>query len=221
MKIEQLQKRIDEIISLADRALANEIRGSGAAYVPDELFAQFKSSSLSYILGLYGGTHPHYLEFKVAMNNSYSSNVKGGRGILKAIKDEINGGWLFTIKGVVSAEIFADFMEMADYLLSEKYKDPAAVMAGSVLEEHLRQLCLKNNIPIETIKEERAVSKKADLLNSELASTGVYNKLDQKSITGWLDLRNRAAHGKYDEYTQQQVELMLQSVRDFIGRNSL
>ena len=38
------------------------------------------------------------------------------------------------------AELFADFLEMADYLLSEGYKDPAAVLGGSMLEEHLRQL---------------------------------------------------------------------------------
>jgi hypothetical protein len=60
--------------------------------------------------------------------------------------------------------------------------------------------------------------KKADLLNSELAAAGAYSKLDQKSITSWLDLRNKAAHGKYSEYTKEQVVLTLQGVRDFMVR---
>jgi hypothetical protein len=49
---------------------------------------------------------------------------------------------------------------MAEYLLNESYKDPAAVMTGSVLEEHIRQLCIKNSIPIETIKDGKPVTKK-------------------------------------------------------------
>lgn len=137
---------------------------------------------------------------------------------MKAAKQEIDGGWIFTIKGIISAEIFSDFLEMAEHLLTEGYKDPAAVMIGSVLEEHLRQLCLKNSITIERIKDGKPIPKKADLINSELASASVYNKLDQKSITSWLDLRNKAAHGKYSEYTKEQVEFMYQGVSNFMMR---
>ena len=42
--------------------------------------------------------------------------------------------------------------------------------------------------------------KKTDRMNSELTKAEAYSKLDQKSVTAWLDLRNKAAHGKYDEY---------------------
>ena len=48
---------------------------------------------------------------------------------------------------------------------------------------------------------------------------GQYNKLDQKSVTSWLDLRNKAAHGHYDQYSKEQVALMLQSVNEFMSRN--
>jgi len=109
---------------------------------------------------------------------------------------------------------------MAEYLLTEGFKDPAAVMAGSVLEEHLRQLCIKNSIPIESIKDGKPIPKKADLINSQLASANIYNKLDQKSITSWLDLRNKAAHGQYSEYTKEQVVFMLQGITNFISRTT-
>jgi hypothetical protein len=85
---------------------------------------------------------------------------------------------------------------MADHLLQEGYKDPAAVMIGSALEEQLRQLCGKNNIPVELDKGGGISTKKADLLNADLANAVIYNKLDQKSITSWLNLRNKAAHGQ-------------------------
>ena len=94
-------------------------------------------------------------------------------------------------------------------------------MIGSVLEEHIRQLCLKNSIEISFEKDDKVVPLKADRLNNELAKAGNYNKLDQKNVTANLDLRNKAAHGHYTGYDKQQVKLMLDSVFNFITRHQL
>jgi hypothetical protein len=135
-------------------------------------------------------------------------------GTLRALRTAYQSGYLASISELLHADLFGDFLEMADYLLAEGYKDSAAVLAGSVLEEHLRQLCAKAGIdPAPDGK-----PKKADTLNAELASSGVYSKLDPKSVTAWSDLRNKAAHGKYSEYTKEQVALLSQSIRDFITR---
>jgi hypothetical protein len=140
-------------------------------------------------------------------------------GILKAARDEMAGGWTITVKAIVSAEIFSDFLDMASYLLKEGWKDAAAVTVGGVLEEHLRQLCHKAGIDTEITKQSGdKVPKKADLLNANLYKHGVYGSLDQKNVTGWLDLRNKAAHGKYNQYTKEQATLMCQGVTDFIAR---
>jgi hypothetical protein len=143
------------------------------------------------------------------------SSVRRLAGVLDALRVSYASGYLTTVSELIHAEVFTDFIEMAEYLLSEGYKDPAAVMMGSVLEEHLRQLSQRNGVDVNV----GSRPKKADQLNSELAAQNVYSKLDQKSITGWLDLRNKAAHGKYDEYSKEQVVLQLQGVREFIARN--
>ncbi|MGP8252572.1 MAG: hypothetical protein ACLQHF_11095 [Terracidiphilus sp.] len=137
-------------------------------------------------------------------------------GILSALRDAHDSGYLGTVAELVRAEVFADFIEMAEYLLASGYKDPAAVLIGGVLEEHLRQLSIKNGVPIEIAGK----PKKAEQLNTDLTGQSVYSKLDQKSVTSWLGLRNNAAHGKYAEYTSDQVTLLLQGVRDFMVRNS-
>jgi hypothetical protein len=137
------------------------------------------------------------------------------RGMLQALRNEYESGYLQSVVELVHAEIFADFLDMADYLLEQHYKDPAAVVTGSVLEAHLRKLCEKQSIDV--VKADGS-PKKGDALNSELTAAGVYSKLDQKSVTAWLDLRNKAAHGKYSEYTHEQVALMLQGVREFASR---
>ena len=221
MKLNDLKIRVQQLIQKGQETLATKKQDGYYISVDNRKYIEFRSSSLSFFEKTFGSTHPYYNEFDTKVNGLDSSYTEIGIGILEAVKDEIEGGWLFTIKGLVSAEIFSDFLEMASYLLSKGYKDSSAVMIGSVLEEHLRQLCIKNNIKIEINKSDKMVPQKADFLNSELASSNVYNKLDQKNVTAWLDLRNKAAHGKYTEYTRDQVELMLKSVTDFMIRISL
>ena len=140
-------------------------------------------------------------------------------GIVEALKEDLLAGNLRTIQELIHAELFADFLEMADHLLAEGYKDAAAVIAGSSLEAHLRQLCQKNGIDVDfTTAKGDVVPKKASRLNADLAKDDVYSKLDQKSVTAWLDLRNKAAHGKYNEYLTAQVALMIAGIREFMTR---
>ena len=221
MKIEDIRARVNDLITLAGNVLATQHRGNDADLLNTEAFAEFRTLSLSFLERVFGKEHPFYRDFDRQVKDISRYMTEQGRGILKGAKQEIEGGWLFTVKGLVSAEIFSNFLDMAEYLLQEGYKDPAAVMTGSVLEEHLRQLCGKEEIPVEVDKGGRLSPKKADLLNADLANAGTYNKLDQKAITTWLDLRNKAAHGKYSEYTKEQVDLMYQGVCNFIARTSL
>jgi len=138
-------------------------------------------------------------------------------GALKALRADYEAGHLERVEQLVEADLFADFLQMAEHLVEQGYKDAGAVLAGGVLEEHLRKLCARNGLPTDAAGR----PKKAEAMNSDLASASVYSKLDQKSITAWLDLRNKAAHGKYNEYTREQVGLMLEGVREFLRRNTL
>jgi hypothetical protein len=136
-------------------------------------------------------------------------------GVLAALRAAYASGYLTTVSELIHADLFSNFIEMAAYLLSEGYKDPAAVIIGSTLEEHLRQLCVKNGLP--TTSGDKP--KMANQLNADLANASVYSKLDLQSVLSWLDLRNKAAHGKYREYTKEQVQLMVQGIQHFMTRN--
>ena len=139
-------------------------------------------------------------------------------GILTALKSDIENGYLWNLNELIHADVFADFLEMARYLLGEGYKDPSAVLTAGVLEEHLRKLCIKNAILIEENKDGKKVFKKASLMNDELKKSNVYGNLEHKSIIAWIELRNNASHGKYDQYNKEQVEIMLAGVRDLVIR---
>ena len=91
---------------------------------------------------------------------------------------------------------------------------PAAVIAGSVLEQRLEDLSSKNLIHVT----QNGKFKKAETLNTELAAKSVYSKLDQKNVTSWLGLRNEAPRGNYTNYTSEQVRRMVAAIRDFLVR---
>jgi hypothetical protein len=136
-------------------------------------------------------------------------------GILIALRADFEAGYDQTLSELAHADVFADFLEMASELRGRGYKDAAAVIAGSTLEGHLRKLAVKASVPF---GREDGTPLKADALNSELARIGAYNKLQQKTITAWLDLRNKAAHGLYTEYEDTQVSALVRDVRDFMTR---
>ena len=137
-------------------------------------------------------------------------------GILLALKEDLENDYLKSMHELVHADIFADYLEMSEYLISEGYKDSAAVIAGSTLESHLRELSKKHNIEIEIIQKGKVTYKKAETMNVDLCKSEIYNKTFQKQITAWLDIRNNAAHGKYSEYSLDDIRLFINGLRNFM-----
>ncbi|MCX6685752.1 MAG: hypothetical protein NTV10_03745 [Methanoregula sp.] len=146
---------------------------------------------------------------------SVSKTIQSLVPILVSLKTAYENNLLDELSEIYHADIFNDFLEMSEYLLSEGYKDPAAMMIGGVLEEHLRKLCQKYNI---SVNKEDNSPKKAAALNDELMKADILKKGEHKTVVAWLDIRNSAAHAKYTEYQPEQVKLMLLGVRDFISR---
>ncbi len=140
-------------------------------------------------------------------------------GVLDGLYHDLKSGYLKTLSELIHAELFSNFLEMSEYILKEGYKDASAVIAGSTLEEHLRKLCKKNEIEVETeTSSGQFKPKKAEQMNSDLYKQNIYSKLEQKQITAWLDIRNNAAHAHYDRYNEKQVELLIMGLKDFFIR---
>ncbi len=141
-------------------------------------------------------------------------------GLLKALRTAIENDTLESVSELAHASFSSDILDQARELLDNGYKDAAAVMIGSALETHLRNLCEKHEI--ETRREDsrgHSIAKKASLLNDELKKANVYNDQEQKQILAWLGLRNSAAHGEYKKYEEKQVRLMLEGIMLFTARH--
>lgn len=136
-------------------------------------------------------------------------------GAARALRSDYANDRLQTFRELFNADLFSDFLEMATYLLQdEKLTQPAAVLAGGVLEEHIRKLCDKHEVATSIDRK----PKKADTMNADLRKAGVYGANDQKQVTAWCGIRNSAAHAKYDEFDEHQVRSMIEGIRSFISR---
>lgn len=133
-------------------------------------------------------------------------------GIAAALRDDLKAGWFESITELVHAETYSDFLEMAEELCRKGYKDPAAVIAGTSLEVHLRALCGKYGVDVEI----DGKPKKADVINADLKKEFAYEMLQQKLVTSWLAVRNAAAHGQYQACNEAEVRTLIDGVRGFI-----
>lgn len=209
-QLEKLEIKFEEL-----REKAKESNLSGGTITVDSI-CEFITGTRAAITRIAGENSAYMAELEAARATKHSIGSHAIRiaGIIRQLKQDLGDGYLSSTRELLHAETFADFLEMAAHLLSGGYKDAAAVIAGSSLEVHLRNLAAKHSLSVEL----NWKPKKADQLNSELASASAYSKLDQKNVTAWLDLRNKAAHGHYQEYSITQVELLVSQIRDFMTR---
>ncbi len=176
------------------------------------------------IRNLYGEKSQHFDSYTRALSqdnfynlhSNYYEHFTQAFGVARAIQHDLSHGLLVNFKSLVQAEMFADFLEMGEYLLTEGYKDAAAVIIGSVLEDGLRKLCQRASL---SLVADSGKPLTIDPMNAQLAKADVYSKLVQKQITTWAHIRNKAAHGEFGEYTLEQVKMMLLFVQSFASEH--
>ena len=173
------------------------------------IFQQWRTSSLAFLNAL-PSEYIYGREFEGRCKESDYDNAEMGLGILRAARDDIKGGYLQKIEILVSASVVSDFLEMAEHLLDNGYKDPSDSLIGAVLEDGLRRICGNNNI---TVKSDDNISS----LNQKLADKGVYNRLKQREIEVWNKVRDYADHGRFSEHRPDGVTDMLRGIRSFIA----
>jgi hypothetical protein len=221
MNIDFFIKQLDEILNdfnkIKSKSQYDDLSGSSTSV---EEIVTVLAKSKACIVRIVGVKSEYYKDTELILKRT---NINDGNklrniiGIVTALKSDLLNNYLKSFSDIIQSEVFSDYLEMAQHLLSEGYKDPSAVLVGSTLEVHLRELCISNKIDIE-VKNSKGnfMPKKADLMNSDLAKAGIYSSAYQKQIIAWLGIRNSAAHGKYLEYTTEEISLMLQGIRQFI-----
>lgn len=228
MKIdEKILKRFDELLStwreisqtvIIKTGNNSRVRISGVIISPqpanrDRFYGWYVKAN--YLLEqVFGKDTPHYNTFNDLCKNIIDSiedetSFENAYAVLKSAKEDYENGYLSDTRTLIEAEVFDDFLEQAEELFKKGYFQASAVIAGCVLEDSLRKLGQRKIVSFPT-------DKTIDPMNVELAKAGIYNALWQKKITALAGLRNKAAHGKWTEFTEKDVEDMIRDVRRFM-----
>jgi hypothetical protein len=220
---EHLLRQIDDTLAYL-KVMREKGQHDDLSGLPHWEYERFATMALAAIQRV-SGTDSVYMQQAKELSKpkgarpDYYSSFKAVVGILESLRDALASDYLDTASALIHASVFADFLEMSQHLLDEGYKDASAVIAGSSLEAHLRQLCAKFGVDTTITTSSGLKPKRADRMNADLYTKKGYSDLDQKNVTAWLDLRNKAAHGEYDKYSSDQVALLISGIRDFITRN--
>lgn len=218
---EKVTLRLEELIKQGEDLLATkQLAELGWSIKNNRLLLQWVTSCLNFLSRVLGNDSEHYRRFDKEEETAlvgYAHGTERCQGVLIAAKQDIESSFLFERELLISADVFDDFLEQAEHLVENRYKDAAAVLIGSVLESSLRKMCRKHGVDV-TDKTGAIITDSATIapLNDELYKAQVYSKLVYKQIIAWADLRNNAAHGHYDQYTQSDVEDMDKWVRSFM-----
>ena len=174
-------------------------------------FMEWRSQALVCLRQAFGAEHDYAGEFQSAVKDrAYQSWVEAGLGILRAALEDVEQGHLDSLRDLVAAEVFSDFLEQAQHLLENGYKDPAASLAGAVLENGLRSLAERNWIPV---KEKDNLS----ALNNKIAAKNIYTTLRRRQVETWIEVRNAADHGRFGDFKESDVGDLIKGVRDFLA----
>jgi len=203
--LKQLDKILESYGKLKAKANHDDLSGNVTVDEITELVTKSKAA----VVRIVGSNSEYYKDITDAMGKNVYIGEKLNRivGCIKALRDDLQDDYLQSLFQIIHAEVFSDYLEMASYLLEEGYKDPSAVISGSTLESHLRELCKNRGIDIEVVNAKgKMISKKAEVMNADLGKAQCYSLTYQKQITVWLDLRNNAAHGKYSLYAWKKFD---------------
>ncbi len=213
----KLIERVGQLLEKGQKVAATKRNNSSEhaialSTVNSSLFHEWKNNSQNFISMVCGEDSPYYKNFVEGVKTAYPSDVDDGIGILTALKEDLELGYLTRVKDLVSAEIFTDFIEMSQHLLNNNYKDPAASLVGAVLENGLRQIAQKHTVEVKSGDD-------IGSLNTKLADKEVYSRLIQKQIQAWKAIRDSADHGKFGDYKSDDVKAMLEGVQRFLAEN--
>lgn len=146
-------------------------------------------------------------------------NIDSTIGFLRSVKNELQNGSLDSLALQIETEILSDYLDQATHVLSGSQQEPshiaAAVIAGASLERALRALCA-SLVPEEPIISPKGAKLAMSALIDALKARQAFNELQAKHLRSWAAIRNEAAHGEFNSFNRQQVELMVSGIETFI-----
>ena len=173
-------------------------------------FTQWTTSCLNLFDKLSIATNRFVVEFEAwaKRGRGFEINIGASLGVLLAAREEYAQGFAIEYHLSVASSVFGGILHQAEYLFQKDYLRAAAVLGGAALEEALKTRALA--VPIELSGRETLVPLLHKLKDKTI---GILTEFEATNLEAIAKMRNDAAHGGPFEYTREEVEGALKTVR--------
>lgn len=163
---------------------------------------------------VFGRQSPQHRDFEEVLPEDGIKQVKQSLdvypivGVLQGALSDLKNGYLLGREFFIVGEVFDSILEQAKHFIKTGNKDIAAILARIVLEDALKRLARSEGIDD---------SFKASKINDELKNKERYPQVRWRSVQTWLDVGNDAAHGRFNEYTKEDVASAVGGIEHFLA----
>ena len=203
---EDIILKFDELIKKAEKSCAQFNASGNNRTLSGDLYFELRTSALNLLARLTSDESFYVRELRdMQMLNPFVV-----KGIIEAARVDFTQGFMVDNKLLISAEVFADFLVQAEVLIDNDYKDAAAVIIRAVLEDGLRRVCDARGLQINP-------KAGVDELAKALLKVNALSSVQFKEIEAKKEIGNKAAHGKFDQFTKQDVVAFHEFVQRFLA----
>ena len=217
---EEFEQRLTELVLEGQRLIASlpkDKHGRPEYWVPEERIAEYQKwlGSTANLLKLIDQPNGTFMTKCDRLMNKEDNNtgipsriVQKMYGILASAQDEWKRGFLRKIEHIVIAEAFDDFLNHASIYHKGNKKIESSVLASAVLEDTIKKIAQKNNVPPK--------GKSLEPLIDELVKEGIFTLVKAKRIKGFAGVRNHALHAEWEDFDIKDVGQLISGVRELI-----
>jgi hypothetical protein len=169
---------------------------------------------LSFLEHIYGKGHPHLQRAAKWYSEDSLEGLKSIQGIVEGTRANIECGFVDKLESKLVIDIKTDFLATAQEFADAGDKDPAAVLAASVLEDSVKRLAARHNL-------DHLKNQEMSVVANGLLSAKVIEKSTHASILAFRNLRNAAFHAQWHEVSLESVKMLLMFLPAFIENHNV
>lgn len=222
--INNINARFDELLekgkSLVSRMYTDrEVGELKFNWVPTDCISEYQSwmlSAVNLIRTIVSEDNAYFQQCNSLMSHeSFKTGISSKIflrifGLFSSAKDEWDKGLLKKFEYIIVGATFDNFLDHATQYHKGNMKTEAGVLASAVLEDTMKKIAQKNNVPAESLT--------LDPLIDKLAAAGVFKKEYAKRLKSYAGFRNCALHANWEQLDIRDIGDLISGIRDLIER---
>jgi hypothetical protein len=190
----------------------------------EELVSEVIHGTLSVLVAMYGADSSQETIWRASLdririenpNNDsviFVRSIAATRGILSTLLNELNSGFIGSLRNAMTSEILGSFVKLAHSVLDEfgeNGKDVAAVLTAAAFQDTIRYLASKNGL------EERSTLPE---ILEELKEEGILQNLQSSHTQSYLGFCNRAFHAEWTDLDMRSVKNTLAFTESLLSKH--